>query len=568
MLKPTSIYSKIILIIFTLFLPFASSFSDSPDPVRGKNGMVVSAHELASKVGIEILQKGGNSVDAAVAVGFALAVVYPQAGNIGGGGFMVIHFPDGKNTTIDYREKAPLKAHRDMYLDENGNFLIELSSKGILSSGVPGSVAGLLYALEKYGSMPLSEVIQPAINLANEGFPICYRMANSLAAYAYEFNKYESSKKIFTNDGKPWEEGHILQQTDLAQTLIRIKEKGRAGFYEGETADLVVNQMNQMNGLIGYDDLKNYNAVERKPIIGDYRGFRVISMGPPSSGGIAIMQALNILENFSFSREEWNSSLHIHRLVEALKYVYADRSKHLGDEDFYPVPKKWIISKEYAKEIFGKITDMAKSSEEIFPGAPPNEESKETTHYSVIDKNGMAVSVTTTINTTFGNKIVVEGAGFLLNNEMDDFSAKVGAPNQFGLLGEEANSIQPEKRMLSAMTPTILLKDEKPFMVIGSPGGSTIITVVLQVIMNCVDFGMDIQEAIDAPRIHHQWKPDEIVYEEYGINLDAKNNLIDRGHKFGHKTKLGRAEGILVDSNRGVYWGATDPRGFGKAVGY
>jgi gamma-glutamyltranspeptidase/glutathione hydrolase len=538
-------------------------------PVRAKNGMVVSASDIASLVGVEILRQGGNAIDAAVATGFALAVTYPQAGNIGGGGFMVIHLEDGTNTTIDYREKAPAAAFRDMFLDENGNYDSNKSTEGGLSSGVPGSVAGMLYALNKYGTMTIKDVIQPAIELAAGGFPIDYRFANALNRFSDEFRKHESTKRIFAKSDENFIEGDLFIQEDLAKTLIRIKKNGKDGFYKGETAKLIAEQSKRDGGFITEKDLENYSPVEREPIIGNYRGNTIVSMGPPSSGGIALTEALNSLENFSFEKKDWASSEYIHTVVEVLKYVYADRAKHLGDEDFYPVPKRWLTSKERGKEIASKVGEKAKPSNEISHGTPPPEESEQTTHYSVADSYGNAVSVTTTLNSTFGNKIVVKGAGFLLNNEMDDFSAKPGTPNQYGLLGGEANAVEPNKRMLSAMTPTIVLNsDNKPYLIIGAPGGSTIITTVMQIILNVIDFDMDISEAISSPRFHHQWKPDRIDYERYGMTKDVKENLLRRGHHMGKLRSLGRAEGILIDYKEGIFWGASDPRGYGEAEGY
>ncbi|MCK5086400.1 MAG: gamma-glutamyltransferase [Melioribacteraceae bacterium] len=561
------IYGKIFFLILLIFT--VSVQSASKDPVRGKNGMVVSASDIASIVGIQILKNGGNAVDAAVAVGFALAVTHPSAGNIGGGGFMVIHSVDGTNTTIDYREKAPLTTHQDIYLNEQGEFDMNLSTEGWTSSGIPGSVAGLLYALEKYGTMDRKDVMDPAITLAENGFPISYRLARSFGYYFEEFSRHQSTKNIFTNNGEIFNDGDLFIQSDLANTLRFIRDKGKDGFYDGYIAYLISEQSKESGGYITLEDLKNYQAVEREPIFGYYRGYKIVSMGPPSSGGIAITEALNVLENFNFNKDDWGSSNYIHTVSEVLKYVYADRSKHLGDEDYYPVPTEWLISKEYAKEIASKIGEAAVPSKDIYPGLPFMKESEETTHYSIVDSYGNAVSVTTTLNSTYGNKIVVDGAGFLMNNEMDDFSAKPGEPNQFGLLGGVANSIQPGKRMLSAMTPTILLnEDGLPFMVIGSPGGSTIITVVLQSILNVVDFGMDIQQALDMPRIHHQWMPDRIDYEPFGMTTDVKNELIKKGQIIGHKRYMGRAEGIIIDYKNNVIWGATDPRGYGEAVGY
>ncbi len=558
-------------IFFSLILLFASLIcikSEAPEPVRGKNGMVVSAHPIASQVGIEVLKKGGNAIDAAVAVGFALAVVHPSAGNLGGGGFMVIHLENGDQTTFDYREKAPASTHKNIYLDENGNYDPKLSTEGWSSSGVPGSVAGMLAALEKYGSLPLHEIIQPAIDLAENGFVMDYRMVDFVNAYHKEFMKYPSSKKIYTKDGNKFDENDKLIQKDLAGTLNLIKYSGKAGFYEGRTAGLISQQAKENGGYISLEDLANYEPKERKPLTGNYRGFKVISMGPPSSGGVALIQTLNVLENFEIDKTDFGSSDYIHKLVETFKFVFADRSEHLGDEDFYPVPKEWLLSKDYAQEIFNHIGEEATPASEIKPGIPTYNESLETTHYSVVDKFGNAVSVTTTINSTFGNKIVVEGAGFLMNNEMDDFSAKPGEPNQFGLLGSEANSIVPGKRMLSSMTPTIVLKDEKPILVIGSPGGSRIITTVIQVVLNVIEFEMDIQTAINMPRVHHQWYPDSLYYETYALNKDVVNALKNKGHSIGGNIGIGRAQGIIIDNKEKLFWGASDPRSYGMAVGY
>ncbi len=557
---------RIFLIVFVLI---AAADAVHPEPASGSSGMVVSASNIASNVGVNILKNGGNAVDAAVAVGFALAVTFPSAGNLGGGGFMVIHLKDGKNIAIDFREKAPLLASRDMFLDEKGNFIPDLSITGTKSTGVPGSVAGLIYALKKYGTMNLDEVIQPAIDLAENGFTLDNNTVQGFNSVLNAFNLYPSSYKIFTKYGEEYCEGDIFRQPDLAYTLKQIKKKGRDGFYKGDIADLIVKQVKEFDGLITLKDLEEYEPAEREPVTGTYRNYTIVSMPPPSSGGIALIELLNILENFRFVKEEWGSSSYIHKLTEAMKYVYADRSVHLGDPDFYNVPQDWLISKKYAHEIFEKIKDSAITSSEVIPGQPFSQyESTETTHYSVYDSYGNAVSTTTTLNSAFGNKIIVDGAGFLLNNEMDDFSAKPGEPNQFGLLGNEANSVQPGKRMLSSMTPTIVLKDNKPFLIAGSPGGSTIITAVLQVIMNVIDFGMDIQEAIKAPRIHHQWFPDEIYYEPFGLPFDVKENLLKRGNKIGGERILGCVEGILIDYDNNIIYGASDTRGNGSAEGY
>jgi gamma-glutamyltranspeptidase/glutathione hydrolase len=562
------IYFRPISILHFFILFSITIFSQPSDPVRGKNGMVVSASELASQVGIDILKKGGNAVDAAVAVGFTLAVTYPAAGNLGGGGFMVIHLKDGKNTTIDYREKAPITAKENLYLDSLGNYDPNLSQFGVTSVGVPGSVAGLIYALEKYGSLSLEDVIQPAIDLAENGFNLEYQLAKSLENENNYFVKYASSKKIFTKNGSPLKEGEKLLQSDLANTLKQISDNGVKGFYEGKIAQLIVSQIKSNGGYITLKDLQSYNATERVPIQTNYRGYDVVTMGPPSAGGITLLQLLNILENHNFEVKEWGSSKYIHLLVEAMKYVFADRSIHIGDPDFYNVPEKWLISKTYAKEIFNKIGETATPSENIFPGNPPQKESEETTHYSVIDRYGNAVSTTTTLNSSYGSKIVVEGAGFLLNNEMDDFSSKPGIPNQFGLIGSEANKIESGKRMLSSMTPTIIIKKGKPFMIVGSPGGSTIPTVILQIILNVLEFKMDISQAINMPRIHHQWLPDKIDYEKFGLSLDVIDALKKKGEIIGEERILGRVEGIISDYNEQIFYGTSDPRGFGAAISY
>jgi len=568
---------KLIFCLFlltSLLLQFACT--KSPQPVSAENGMVVSTSSYASVVGNDILKNGGNAIDAAVAVGFALAVTYPSAGNLGGGGFMVIHLVNGKNTTIDFREKAPLSASKDMYLNEAGDFVPELSQQGSTSAGVPGSVAGLIYTLEKYGTMSLAEVINPAIDLAKNGWKLEKRDSIYLAENLQLFLKYPSSKMIFTKNGEVYSTGDLFVQSDLARTLEQIKEKGVNGFYKGNVADLLVKQVKSLGGIITLEDLEKYLPVEREPILGNYRGYEIVSMPPPSSGGIALVEMLNILENYNLSEEDWGSAVYLHKIIESMKYAYADRTYHLGDEDFYAVPKVELTSREYAKSIFEKIEqkkNKATPSSEIKSLEVSSfHETTETTHYSVYDSFGNAVSVTTTINSAFGSGIVVEGAGFLLNNEMDDFSGKPGVMNQFGLLGTEANSIQPEKRMLSSMTPTIILKEGEPFIIIGSPGGSQIITTVLQVILNCIDFDMNIREAIESPRIHHQWMPDSIFYEQKALNPELRSELTKMGYHFWDEGAefrwLGIAEGILIDNNNGIIYGTSDPRGGGLAIGY
>ena len=536
---------------------------------RSRNGMVSSASDIATKVGIEILQKGGNAIDAAVAVGFALAVTYPSAGNLGGGGFIVYYRNDGFSTTIDFREKAPSSAHRDMYLDSTGNPLTKLSQEGATSVGVPGSVEGLIYAHKKYGKLKFKEVIKPAIKLAKNGFKLSFDLVKSINSNYENFIKYESSKKIFTKNGEKFQEGDLFVQKDLARTLELIKKYGRKGFYEGRTAELIVNQIQKFGDYITLEDLKNYHCVERKPVIGFYRGYKIISMGPPSSGGVAIIQALNILENLDLKKEDYQSSKYIHYLIETLKRVYFDRAEYLGDSDFVYVPVQKLISKEYARKLFEQINpEKATNFEEVNTTSAFGFESLETTHYSVIDKDGNAVSVTTTINSSYGSSIVVEGAGFLLNNEMDDFSIKPGVQNQFGLIGKEANAIAPNKRMLSSMTPTIILKDNKPFLILGSPGGSMIITSVLQVILNIIDFKMDLFHAVSFPRIHHQYVPEVVYYEDYALSEDAIKKLEEYGHQLKKRNYIGWINAIMVDEQNKFYFGMSDPRGYGLAMGY
>jgi len=554
--------SIIILLLFSTAHIFASG-----ELVYSQNGMVVSASQLASEVGVDILKQGGNAVDAAVATGFALAVTYPSAGNIGGGGFMVINI-NGHNTTIDFRETAPLAATQNMLLDEEGNYDKKKSLHEWTSVGIPGTVAGLIYALEKYGTMNLSEVIQPAIDLAENGFVLDYWLVESINKFHPSFASIESSKNIFTDNGDSLKMNSLFVQRDLANTLKLIRDNGKEGFYKGIIADIFVEQSRKSNGLISYEDLENYKAVEREPVISRYKDYQIIGMPPPSAGGIGIAQTLAVLEKYNFTKEHWASSEYIHTITEILKYVYADRAEYIGDSDYHKVPIDYLLSENHINDIYSKIGEIAIPSLEIsniqyFPS-----DKTETTHYSVIDKDGNAVSTTVSLNSSYGNKIVLDGAGFLLNNHMDDFTAKVGVENQFGIVGSDINKIVPGKRMLSSMSPTIVLNDDKPFIIVGSPGGSTIITSVLQVIINVLDFNMNIRDAINAPRFHHQWLPDEIVFETYGMTEDVKINLIKRGHKLKEISILGRVEGILFDKHKNLYWGSSDKRGFGKAVGY
>ncbi len=556
--KPSVLLHSILIFIF-----FISCETNTNSSGSFRNGVVVSTQKIASDVGAKILKQGGNAVDAAVAVSYALSVTYPRAGNIGGGGFMVIRLPDGSATTIDYREKAPGRAHRNMYLDSNGEIIPELSTLGALSVGVPGTVARTLLALEKYGTMNRNDVMQPAVDLAEKGWILDREIGGE------EFQQYSSTNSIFNKpDNVPYQPGELFVQEDLAVTLKAIAEQGHDGFYKGPVADLIISSMEKYNGLINHDDLESYRAIERIPVEGNYRGYGIISMGSPSSGGVSLIELLNILERYDIASLGYNNAESTHLMVEAERRVFADRAEYHGDADFIDVPIATLISKDYANLRAASIDPFKKSpSTSITSGdiAVIGAESEETTHFSVIDKNGMAVSVTTTLNGSYGSLLVVEGAGFLLNNEMDDFSSKPGAPNMYGLLGGDANAIEPHKRMLSSMTPTIVTKDGEVFMVIGTPGGPTIITTVLQCIINVIDHGMTIQEAVAAPRFHHQWYPDVIRYEESAFDDATFEQLKTLGHTF-EKSSIGDAQGILYHAERGVFTGGADPRSFSSAA--
>lgn len=532
-----------------------------------KNGVVVTAHPEASKVGVEILKKGGNAIDAAIAVQFALAVVYPNAGNIGGGGFLVYRDAKGKTDALDYREKAPLKASEDMYWDKNGNAITDLSLYGQFAAGVPGTVDGMVKAHEKYGKLNWKELVQPAISLAQKGFKITKQQANELTNKHNDFVKYNSKTNALTSKSS-WKEGDLLIQKELANTLKLIQKKGRAGFYEGKTADLIVKEMKRGNGIISHEDLKQYQSVWRTPVSGNYKGLKVISMPPPSSGGIALVSLFQSIEDYPINKWGFQADSTIQVMVEAERRVYADRAEHLGDPDFIKVPQKQLLDKSYNVSRMKDFSfDKATPSSAIKAGKIIGKESMETTHYVIVDKDGNAASVTTTLNNSYGSLVVVEGAGFLLNDEMDDFSVKPGTPNLYGLVGGKANAIEPSKRMLSSMTPSILEKDGKLFMVVGTPGGSTIITSVFQAILNVVDFGMTMQEAVAAPRFHHQWLPDQIDYEPNAISENVSESLKQKGYTLKERKPYGRVEGILVNTD-GTYQAGADPRGDDKAVGY
>ncbi len=533
-------------------------------PARAKQAMVVAEEPLASAVGAAVLKSGGNAVDAAVAVGFALAVTFPYAGNIGGGGFMLIRLADGRNTFIDFRERAPEKATRNMYLDPSGNVTKD-SVDGWRASGVPGTVRGLEMAHKKYGHKAWPELVAPAITLAKKGFEVPYSLSNSLQSSSSALAKYPESKRIFLNGSKGLEMGATFIQPDLARTLERIA-KSPNDFYEGETAKLIAAGMAANGGLITTADLKNYKAIEREPIIGKYKGYDIITAPPPSSGGIGILQMLGMLENSGYEKPGAGAAATIHYVAEVMRRYYADRSEYFGDPDFVKVPVRALLNPAYiAKQKSTIEPNRATPSSEIGPGKLAAYESSETTHFSVVDKDGNAVAMTYTLNGGYGSHVTVPGTGILLNNEMDDFAAKPGFPNMFKLIQGEANAIQPGKRPLSSMTPTILVRDGKPFLVVGGPGGSKIISSVLQVILNVVDFGMNVQDAVDAPRFHHQWQPDVITIEK-GFSPDSIKILESLGHKVESSNSVARIEAIVVD--KGWLQGGADGRGYGKAEGY
>lgn len=549
---------------FIFFIGFLQILSAAAyPPIKDTTtGLAISSNELANKIGKDVLNKGGNAIDAAVAVGYALAVVHPAAGNIGGGGFAVIHLANGENITLDFREKAPLKATKDMYLDKKGNVIPEASTIGYLAAGVPGTVAGMSAMLEKYGTKKLSELIAPAIELAQKGFVITQRQGETMAEAKKDFSKFASSKKYFLKkDGSSYKEGDIFVQKDLGKTLELIQKEGSKAFYHGKIADLIVKDMAKNGGIISKEDLANYNVVWRKPVIGNYRGYEIVSMAPPSSGGTHIIEILNVMENADIGALGFGSSKTIHIMAEAMRQAYADRSVFMGDPDFIKVPVAKLIDKAYAKKIYQNILpNAATPSFKINPGLGQIHEGHNTTHYSVADKWGNAVSVTYTINASYGSAAAVDGAGFLLNNEMDDFSIKPGTPNLYGLVGGDANAIEPNKRPLSSMSPTIVLKDGKLFMVVGSPGGARIITTVLQVISNVIDHKMDISEAIEAPRFHMQWLPDEIRIEKYGMVQDVKDNLKKMGYQIVTKPVMGDVNAIVIDPKTHIMYGSGDPR--------
>ena len=537
-------------------------------PVIAKNGMVASEQELATQIGVDILKAGGNAVDAAVAVGFALAVALPNAGNIGGGGFMMVHDArSGKDIALDFREVAPRGASRNMYLDAAGKVIDGKSLYTHYAVGVPGTVAGMTHALSRWGSMPLARVMAPAIALADKGYPVSVTLAKTLEQEKKQMGRWPATQAVFWRNGAPLQSGERLVQKDLAQSLRLISQQGAKAFYEGAIAQKIVAEMAPHANALSLQDLRDYKVAEREPVRGSYRGYQIVTMPPPSSGGAHLIQILNMMERWPMNQWGADSAQSVHYMTEAMKLAYADRSEYLGDPDFVKIPLKGLISKSYASELAASIKpQQARPGKDIRPGRPQPYESDQTTHYSVVDKAGNAVAVTYTLNTNFGSGIVARGTGILLNNEMDDFSAKPGVANAYGLVGGDANAVQAGKRPLSSMTPTLVLKDGKPVLVTGSPGGARIITTVLQQVVNHIDFGMNPAEAAATPRFHHQWTPDELRVEK-GFSPDTLALLRQWGHKVALKASMGRTQTIEIRD--GLLRGASDPRNpDGKTMGY
>ncbi len=573
--------SILLCVVLSVLLAQVPSIFNAPilgasrEPVRARNGIVASTNEIASRVGVDILKRGGNAVDAAIAVAFALAVTHPAAGNLGGGGFMMIRLRNGRTTAIDYREMAPAAATRNIYLDKNGKVIEGEggSIEGYRAAGVPGTVRGMELALKKYGSGKLTwtQLIEPARRLAANGFMVNYALARSLRGSRDYLSKYAETKRIYLNNGKFYNEGEIFVQPELAATFWRLQKLGANEFYEGQTARLIVEDAKRHKGLITAEDMHGYVPKEREPLRGNYRGYEIVSMPPPSSGGAVLLEMLNILEGYDFKKMDWASSDRYHLMTEAMRRAFADRAEYMGDTDFVKVPIAGLIDKKYAAQLRNTIdSERASSSEQVRAGKPVGYESDETTHFTVVDAEGNAVSNTYTLNNSYGSAVVAKGTGVIMNDEMDDFAAKPGTPNLYGLIQGERNSVAPHKRPLSAMTPTFVLrKDGSLWFTVGSPGGPTIINTVLDVITNVIDYGMNIQQAIDAPRIHHQWLPDELVAEPYGLSGDTQKALLARGHKLAKPRYLGDCEGIMIEEKTGMRLGATDPRrSDGLAVGY
>ncbi|MGA2073746.1 MAG: gamma-glutamyltransferase [Terriglobia bacterium] len=534
-------------------------------PVAGRHGMVASSEPLASELGVQILREGGNAVDAAVAVGFALAVTHPVAGNIGGGGFMLIRLASGEAVVVDYREAAPTAASRNMYVDSHGELIPRASTVGALSAGVPGTVAGLALAEEKYGKLGLARVIAPAVHLARDGFVVSYSLSESLRQDGDRLSKFDASRRIFLRDGRYYEPGEIFQQPELAETLDTVAHLGAKGFYEGPVARAIAATMQKYHGLITEQDLARYHPVLRQPLVGHFRGYEILSVPPPSSGGVALIEMLNIIEPLDLGVPDSFESMHF--MVEAMRHAYADRAAYLGDADFVSVPVARLTSQAYAAKLRDEILH-SKPDAPIVAGDPQAFESAQTTHYSVVDDDGNAVANTYTLNNGYGSGVTVEGAGFLLNDEMDDFAAKPGSPNLYGLVQGEANAIAPNKRPLSSMTPTVVLQGGRLRLVLGSPGGGTIINTVLEVLLDNLIFKMDILQAVSFPRFHHQWMPDRLILERVGFSADTIQKLRDAGYQVDVRGWMGDCEAIEIDPHSGWKFGAADPRAGGKAVGY
>ena len=534
-------------------------------PVAARHAMVVSSEPFASEAGVEIMKKGGNAVDAAVAVGFALAVTHPFAGNIGGGGFMLIRLADGRKSFIDYREEAPGKASREMYLGAQGDVIPSASIVGALSVGVPGTVAGMALAEKKYGKLGLAAVLEPAIRLARDGFPVSYALSQSLLSHSSLLSKYDESRRIFLRNGNPYQPGDLFKQPELAHTLEMIAQNGPQAFYQGPIAEDVVSTMKKYGGLISLDDLKQYQAKERVPLEGRFRGYEILTSPPPSSGGVALLEMLNILAPLELGAPDSYQSMHL--ITEAMRRAYADRSAYLGDTDFVSVPVEALTSEPYAAKLRAEILD-SKPDAPMGAGHPASYEAADTTHFSVVDSQGGAVSNTYTLNGGYGSGVTVAGAGFLLNDEMDDFTSKPGTPNMFGLIQSEANAIAPRKRPLSSMTPTIVLHNGAVRLVVGSPGGGTIINTVLEVTLNVLVYKMDVFRAVSAPRFHDQWMPDVLMLERYGFSADTEQRLREAGYKLHFLGGIGECNAIAIDPKTGWIFGGADPRGSGEAVGY
>jgi len=551
--------------ICSLILIAAAIPAWSAQPVRGRHGMVVTREAHATEAGLRVLQSGGNAIDAAVAVGFALAVTHPSAGNIGGGGFMLVRMADGRTAFIDFRERAPLSASRNMYLDANGKATQD-SITGYRASGVPGTVRGLEYASRKFGKKPWAELVQPAVDLASKGFTLSYAQANGLKNAGRTLGQFPESKRVFLRDGNFCEPGDVFVQADLGRTLDRIAKLGAKDFYEGETARLLAKDMQEHGGLITLQDLKDYVAIDRKPMLGKYKSYDIITSPPPSSGGIGILQMLGVLEGTGYEKGGAGSASVVHYMTEAMRRYFADRAVHLGDPDFVKVPLVSLLDPAYIVKLRGSIdAERATPSADVHAAVVTGHESNETTHYTVADGEGNIATVTYTLNGGYGSKVTAAGLGFLLNNEMDDFAASPGHPNMFGLVQGEANAIQPRKTPLSSMVPTIVMKDGKPLLVLGSPGGPTIINTVLEVMVNVLDFGMNVQEAVDWPRFHHQWMPDTLQMER-GYSPDTVAILEKRGYTIRRVAAQGECAAILFDN--GWLNGAADPRTEGTAKGY